>query len=141
MEQENFWVIAESGYWLLAKERRQWTELFKVQNKSWMHTIRLIMAQYCDNIDGSYIEERSCSIIWDYKNTEDEHGSKNAIALSQQLQHLLGRNSPVEIIHCNGFIEVLPKKLNKKAVLGNMLENLKHYCNHQLESFLFIGHY
>ena len=83
MEQENFWVAAESGYWLLAKERRQWTELFKVQNKDWMKTIRLIMAQYCANIDGSTIEERSCSIIWDYKNTEEEHGSKFASELNQ----------------------------------------------------------
>ena len=83
MEQENFWVAAESGYWLLAKERRQWTELFKVQNKDWIKTIRMIMAQYCANIDGSTIEERSCSIIWDYKNTEEEHGSRFASELNQ----------------------------------------------------------
>ena len=30
MEQENFWVAAESGYWLMTKERHQWAELFKV---------------------------------------------------------------------------------------------------------------
>ena len=41
------------------------------------------MAQYCANIDGSTIEERSCSIIWDYKNTEEEHGSRFASELNQ----------------------------------------------------------
>ena len=35
MEQENFWVAAESGYWLMTN-KGQWTELFKVQSKQWM---------------------------------------------------------------------------------------------------------
>ena len=97
------------------------------------------MAEYCANIDGSIIEERSCSIIWNYKNTEEEHGSNFANELAQQIQHLIGRRSPLEIFHGNGLIEVLPKKLNKKAVLKNVIENLQLYCNHQIESFLFIG--
>ena len=29
MEQENFWVAAESGYWLMTN-KKQWTELFKL---------------------------------------------------------------------------------------------------------------
>ena len=32
MEQENFWIAAESGYWLM-NHKKQWTELFKVQSK------------------------------------------------------------------------------------------------------------
>ena len=51
----------------------------------------------------------------------------------------MGRSSPIEITHGNGFIEVLPKKMNKKAMLKNILKNLQLYCNHQIESFLFIG--
>ena len=32
MEQENFWVSSESGYWLMTN-KKHWSELFKVQNK------------------------------------------------------------------------------------------------------------
>jgi trehalose-6-phosphatase len=32
------------------------------------------MVQYCDNIDGSFVEERSTTIVWNYKNAEEEHG-------------------------------------------------------------------
>ena len=35
MDRENFWVAAESGYWLMTN-RNQWTELFKVQSLHWM---------------------------------------------------------------------------------------------------------
>lgn len=84
MEQENFWVAAESGYWLM-NSTKQWKELFKVQSKQWMQTIRSIMSTYCENIDGSIIETRSSTLVWNYKNTEEEHGSKFA---SELLNHL-----------------------------------------------------
>jgi len=37
---------------------------------------------------------------------------------------IIGRKSPIKVVHGNGFIEVLPKKLTKRAVLKNVLENL-----------------
>jgi len=55
-----------------------------------MHTIRNIMEDYCDNIDGAVVEERSCTVVWNYKNAEEEHGSKSANILAQQIQHMLG---------------------------------------------------
>mmetsp|Transcript_13219 Transcript_13219/g.17983 ORF Transcript_13219/g.17983 Transcript_13219/m.17983 type:complete len:171 (+) Transcript_13219:1203-1715(+) len=129
MEQENFWVAAESGYWLQTN-KKQWSELFKVQDKQWMATVKQIMAAYCENIDGAVVDEQSCTVIWNYKNAEEEHGCKFANELAQHLQHLIGRQSPIEIVHGNGFIEVLPKKLNKKAVFTNILQHLQLYCNH-----------
>ena len=84
MEQENFWVSSESGYWLMTN-KKHWSELFKVQNKQWMATIRQLMSEYCENIDGAIVEERTCSVVWNYKNAEEEHGSKFANELAQHL--------------------------------------------------------
>jgi hypothetical protein len=39
MDSENFWVAAESGYWLMTN-KKEWTEFFAVHNKQWMQTIR-----------------------------------------------------------------------------------------------------
>jgi trehalose-6-phosphatase len=44
------------------------------------------MEEYCENIDGTVVEERSCTVVWNYKNAEEEHGSKSANELVQQLQ-------------------------------------------------------
>ena len=41
------------------------------------------MQEYCENIDGAIVEERSCAVVWNYQNTEEEHGSKFAIILAQ----------------------------------------------------------
>lgn len=77
-----------------------------------MQIIRNIMLEYCENIDGAIVEERSCAVVWNYQNTEEEHGSKFAIILAQQLQSLIGRNSAIEVRYGNGFIEVKPKQLS-----------------------------
>ena len=104
-----------------------------------MQTIKAIMSSYCDNIDGSSIETRTSTVEWNYKNTEEEHGSRFACELVKHLQHLIGRSMPIKVVHANGFIEVLPKKLTKKAVIKNLLADLQLYCNHKIESFLYIG--
>ena len=33
------------------------------------------MDQYCENIDGAVVEESNCTIVWNYKNAEEEHGN------------------------------------------------------------------
>ena len=96
------------------------------------------MQQYCENIDGAIVEERSCAVVWNYQNTEEEHGSKFAIILAQHLQNLIGRNNAIEVRYGNGFIEVKPKQLSQEDMLKNLLENLQSYCKHQIESIMYI---
>lgn len=40
---------------------------------SWKSKVKKIMKGYEENIDGSFIEERQSTIIWNYKNAELEH--------------------------------------------------------------------
>jgi trehalose-6-phosphatase len=32
------------------------------------------MQQYADNVDGAVVEERESSLVYNYKNAEEEHG-------------------------------------------------------------------
>ena len=47
-----------------------------------MATVKQIMAAYCDNIDGATVQEQSCTVMWNYKNAEEEHGCKFANELA-----------------------------------------------------------
>ena len=49
--------------------------MFKVNLKGWLRILKQIMQQYVENIDGSFIEERQTTIVWNYKNAEEEHGA------------------------------------------------------------------
>ena len=70
---ENLWLSAESGYWLMS-QKRSWNPLFHLADRTWIKTVRTIMEDYCDNIDGATVEERSCSIVWNYRVADDDHG-------------------------------------------------------------------
>ena len=82
---ENFWMSAESGYWLMAN-KQEWHPLFHLADRTWIKTIRTIMEDYCDNIDGATVEERSCSIVWNYRVADDDHGQKFARELFNHLR-------------------------------------------------------
>lgn len=33
------------------------------------------MQTYTDNVDGSVVEERESTLVWNHKNAEEEHGN------------------------------------------------------------------
>ena len=49
--------------------------------------------------------------MWNYTNTEREHGAKSANELEFELRSMIGKIAPIEIIHSNGYLEVLPSRL------------------------------
>ena len=55
-------------------QKHEWNPLFHLADRTWIKTVRTIMEEYCDNIDGATVEERSCSIVWNYRVADDDHG-------------------------------------------------------------------
>ena len=110
-------MSSESGYWHMMSDKRKWRSLFHLEDRTWIKTIRTIMEDYCENIDGATVEERSCSIVWNYRLADFDHGQKFAKLLYIHLKKLTGINSPIEVKQGNGYIEVLPLVLNKQKYL------------------------
>ena len=138
MHHENFWMSAESGYWTMMSNKKEWHPLFHLPDRKWIDTIRTIMEDYCENIDGATVEERSCSIVWNYR-VADDHGHKFAKELCTHLQQLTGVNSPIEVKQGNGYIEVLPVELTKQKYLTYLFQRVKQHMKQKIESFLYIG--
>jgi len=55
------------------------------------------MQTYTDNVDGSVVEERESTLVWNHKNAEEEHGNMVAKELYSQIKTILG-STPVEIV-------------------------------------------
>lgn len=69
----NVWLAAENGYWYKT-DKSGWMRLFEQESASWLKILRKIFDQYCENIEGTVVEERESSITWNYKNAAEEHG-------------------------------------------------------------------
>ncbi|EHY52076.1 Trehalose-6-P synthase/phosphatase complex subunit [Exophiala dermatitidis] len=69
-------MIAENGGFLMEPGSDEWDELADLDNfKNWKDGVRSILKYYVERIEGSRIEERHCSLIFDYSDAEDRAGA------------------------------------------------------------------
>lgn len=67
-------LIAENGCFLreYGAPEDDWTTFADLESCSkWKHEIRPILQYYCDRVQGSWIEERYCSLVFHYEKAED----------------------------------------------------------------------
>ena len=61
-------LLAENGYyyrWISEnKKENDWGKLSDVDDFQWINQVKLIMNQYKNKTDGSFIEEKETSITW-----------------------------------------------------------------------------
>ena len=54
---------------------RKWNQLISLANKIWFNAVYQIMMTYTENVDGSVVEERDSTLVWNHKNAEEEQGN------------------------------------------------------------------
>lgn len=69
-------MIAENGAFVMAPGSDEWEELANLEHaKDWKKGVRSMLQYYVDRIEGSRIEERHSSLIFDYTEAEDMAGA------------------------------------------------------------------
>ena len=94
------------------------------------------MQIYTENVDGSIVEERESTLVWNHKNAEDEHGNMVVGELYSQIKSCLG-SAPVEIVQGKGYLEVKPIKLKKTKLLKQLLAKITQQT--KIDYLLYLG--
>lgn len=95
---------------------KEW-ELPEHASADWKVLVRPVLDMFADRTPGTFIEEKSYSLVWHYRNTDQELGLQRAIELKDELISLLS-NFNLEIMEGNKVIEVKNSGINKgKAAL------------------------
>jgi trehalose 6-phosphate synthase/phosphatase len=98
---------------------KEW-ELAEHINADWKVLVRPVLDMFADRTPGTFIEEKSYSLVCHYRNTDQELGIQRAIELKDELISLLS-NFNLEIMEGNKVIEVKNSGINKgKAALRLM---------------------
>ena len=93
----DLWMAADSGYLYKMGSKHGWKKLISLSNKVWFSSVREIMNIYTENVDGSTVEERESTLVWNFKNSDEEQGAMTVKELYNHIKMILG-NCPVEII-------------------------------------------
>jgi len=70
---ESVWFAAESGY--RYRTDCTWRKLISLADKVWFNSVSEAMRTYTDNVDGATVEESESTLVFNFKNAEEEHGS------------------------------------------------------------------
>jgi trehalose 6-phosphate synthase/phosphatase len=111
-------LYAEHGLWM-RPPHRDWTLLTELA-VGWKDQVRAIMEQFVAHTPGSFIEEKTASLAWHYRNTDVEFGSVQAKELRIHLAETLS-NVPVEVLKGSKVIEVRMYGVHKGAAVRRVL--------------------
>lgn len=111
-------IIAEHGAWQ-KKQDENWHSL-PLLNDLWKNEIKAILEAYTDRTPGSFIEEKSFSLVWHYRKTESGLGELRANEIINNLR-VMAAHKGLQIMPGNKVIEFRNMEVNKgKAALNWM---------------------
>jgi trehalose 6-phosphate synthase/phosphatase len=116
-------IIAEHGAFL-KKKNEDWEQL-KHKRNDWSDIVKPLLESYVDRTPGSFIEEKSFSLVWHFRKSDVDLGEIRARELKEELSTLL-INQDLEVLEGNKVIEVKISGINKGTAATDYLLNQKH---------------
>jgi len=135
-------LIAENGCFLMEAGADDWIELTDTDYAdAWKPGVKNILKYYNERVEGSKIEERHCSLIFDYSKAEDVKGAfKQAGECANHINDA-SHDLNVHAVPVEGALIVSQADINKSsatALISENLEKLKDKKGVPLPDFLFV---
>jgi trehalose 6-phosphate synthase/phosphatase len=111
---------AEHGLWTRMTPEAPWRSLEGV-SQEWKGRVRPLLEEFSERVPGSFVEEKSASLAWHYRQVESEFGAWQARELRLHLADTFG-SGPVEVLNGDKVVEVRPRGVHKGRVVGPVLE-------------------
>lgn len=119
----NLIIIAEHGTW--KKDPGRAWEMCDALKNDWKREIRPIMEMYVDRTPGSFIEEKSFSLAWHYRESHPDLKSVRSWELKDALINFT-TNLNLEILEGSNVIEIKNVGSNKGKAALRTLENIEY---------------
>ncbi len=114
-------LVAEHGFHRRMHGAAGWEEAGLAPDLSWRASVHDILDEYTQRTPGSFIEEKSVSLVWHYRQAEPGFGRWMARELGQHLSETFA-NSPVAVLYGNKVVEVRPQGFDKGKALLRLIE-------------------
>lgn len=111
-------IIAEHGAWV--KKRSGETSTQEMLSSEWTKEILPLLELYADRTPGAFVEEKTYSLAWHYRNTEPILGSLRANELKDDLVYLTS-NLGLAVVDGKKVIEVRNALVNKGRIAFDWL--------------------
>lgn len=107
-------MVAEHGAWI-RNPQGEWTSQGDL-DQSWMKEIRPVLENYRKRTKGSFIEEKTNSLVWHYRGVEPGLGEIRAQGLASDIHHFVNENG-LQLLEGHQVLEIKDRQFDKgKAI-------------------------
>jgi trehalose 6-phosphate synthase/phosphatase len=116
-------MVAEHGYFI-KRAGKKWTAAYNSDGQ-WKEAVRPILMEYVNRCYGTFIEEKTGSIAWHYRNADSDFALLRLHELKDDLANIIRYKTDFEILEGNKILEIKSGKYDKGKAAGTLLEKEK----------------
>ncbi|MBS1533048.1 MAG: bifunctional alpha,alpha-trehalose-phosphate synthase (UDP-forming)/trehalose-phosphatase [Bacteroidetes bacterium] len=116
-------MIAEHGAWIKRKGA-SWHRLPGLSAR-WKEDIRPVLETFVDRTPGTFIEEKSFSLVWHYRKAQKGLGELRAGELMNNLKYL-ATDKGLQLLPGNKVVEVKNVEINKGRAAMMLIDNTEY---------------
>ncbi|PTL82122.1 bifunctional alpha,alpha-trehalose-phosphate synthase (UDP-forming)/trehalose-phosphatase [Vitiosangium sp. GDMCC 1.1324] len=113
---------AEHGLWSHLGPGEPWTSLNGVTT-DWKNLVRPVLEAFAARVPGAFVEEKSASLAWHYRQVDRVFGARQARELRLHLGEVFAQG-PLEVLPGDKVVEVRARGVDKGRVVRLVTEGL-----------------
>lgn len=117
----NVTLIAEHGYFT-KHPGGGWETQFE-PDCSWKNKIEPLLQEYVDRCSGSMLEEKRCSLVWHYRNAEEDMASLRINELKYDLSEVLRNETKLQLLEGDKILEIKSVMYDKGIAASEIIKN------------------
>ena len=119
----NVSLVAEHGYYI-RKGAGDWEATINT-GEQWKEAVLPIMNEYVSRCNGTFIEEKTGSIAWHYRNADSDFAQLRLLELRDDLSEIIHHKTDFEILEGHKVLEVKSGRYDKGQAANALLANQK----------------
>lgn len=112
-------LVAEHGAWV--KRGNQWTKA-PIDFEPCRQRLLPILTRYAERTPGAVVEQKTCALVWHYRNVHTELAYVRNASLSHELHKALA-NTDIDIYNGDKIIEIKPRSIHKGHIASNLYDS------------------
>ncbi len=132
-------LAAEHGFMYKFNNGKEnkWTRMIKNYNNEWITACVDILEPYTERCEGSFLEIKEASVVWQYRDCDQELGKSFATVITSELECSVKKLN-LKVINGKGYVEVIAMGINKGSFVSYIIkENLTN--DHLPDFILCVG--
>lgn len=114
-------LIAEHGYFMKLPEN-DWNTTVNIDTQ-WKASVMPVLREYVNRCTGSFIEEKTGSLAWHYRNVDSDFAQLRLHELRDDLSEIIRHKTAFDILEGNKLLEIKSGRYDKGQAALHLLTN------------------